>query len=195
MDSVVPRLILASSSPRRITLLRELGIDFSAVAPDVDEEVKAGEPPRKAAVRLALEKATTVSKDYPLSAVIGADTLVLLKEEILGKPGDEQEAQKMLERLGGKEHTVITGVALVRDGGRFHLTGAAKTKVTMKPLTQEEIAWYIQTGEPMDKAGAYALQGKGAIFIERIRGCYTNVIGLPLPTLGKMLKKAGIELW
>jgi len=192
MNNAPSSLILASSSPRRNALLQQIGIDFFVVTPQIHEEVKEGEDPRSAVVRLALEKAIAVSKRYPLFPVLGADTIVLLGEEIMGKPRDEEEAQRMLERLGGKEHQVITGVALVRGGGKYQLTRAAKTNVKMKSLTKEEIERYIRSGEPMDKAGAYAIQGRGALFIERIKGCYTNVVGLPIPTVGKMLKKAGI---
>ncbi|MBI4640732.1 MAG: septum formation inhibitor Maf [Candidatus Tectomicrobia bacterium] len=192
MSSASPCLILASSSPRRSALLQQIGIDFFVVAPQILEEMREGEDPQSAVIRLALEKAMDVSKRSPLFPVLGADTIVLLGEEIMGKPRDEKDAQRMLNQLSGKEHRVITGVALVKDGGQYQLTRSVKTSVKMKRLTKGEIERYIRSGEPMGKAGAYAIQGKGALFIERIKGCYTNVVGLPIPTVGKMLRKAGI---
>lgn len=186
-------LILASSSPRRRALLREMGVEFEVIAPEIDEEQRPGERPKQSAERLAIEKAMAVARGRPGFTVIGADTIVLLDGETLGKPKDFEDARRMLRLLQGREHCVITGVAVVRHAGEYRDACSARTAVCMKPLSPEEIDWYIGTGEPMDKAGAYALQGKGAILIERVRGCYTNVIGLPLPTLGRMMVKAGVR--
>lgn len=173
-------------------LLRDMGVDFEVIAPEIDEEQLSGESPEQSAERLALEKALAVAKARPSSTIIGADTIVLLDGEILGKPKDFEDARRMLGLLQGREHRVITGVAVIRSGGEYRDTSSTQTSVCMKPLGREDIDWYIGTGEPMDKAGAYALQGKGAFLIERVHGCYTNVIGLPLPTLGRMMLKAGV---
>ena len=186
------RLILASGSPRRRELLAQAGFAFTVRAADVDESVLPGEDPIQYVTRLAREKAQAV---YVLEGqgtdlvVLGADTTVVLDGEILGKPVDEADAASMLARLSGRTHRVITGVAVVSAGG---VEAAAEvTAVRMRGLSDAEIAEYVETGEPMDKAGAYAIQGRAGRWIPRIEGCYFNVVGLPLALASTMLEEHG----
>lgn len=188
----VPRpIVLASASPRRRDLLEQLGLVFDVVAPDVDESVLAGEEATLYVRRLAEAKASGV--DAPGDAlVIAADTTVDLGGDILGKPADAEEARRMLRRLSGRTHRVHTGVA-VRLGGQIRVD-VATTFVTMTALTPAAIDWYVGTGEPLDKAGAYALQGSAAVFVERVRGSVSNVVGLPLHTLVRLAGELGVRL-
>lgn len=183
------KLILASQSPRRRELLTLLGLDFTVITSDVEER-----PPEGAAVSdyvkaLALQKAQAVAASHPEDCVIGADTVVYLDGDILGKPHTPQRAKQYLLRMQGRRHTVYTGLAVLA-GGRVDLRCEA-TDVTFSPMTEVEIDWYVSTGEPLDKAGAYGVQGPGGVFVARIEGNYFNVIGLPLPLLYRMLKDAG----
>lgn len=186
------KLILASGSPRRKELLEMLGLEFD-ICPAVGEEmVKAGLSPKETVRSLARQKAAEVSADHRDALVIAADTVVSLDGEILGKPKTGEAAREMLLKLSGKTHRVYTGLCLVR--GDEMLCGAEETSVRFRELTDAEIAAYIATGDPLDKAGAYGIQGKAARFIEGINGDYYNVMGLPLCRLDRMLKTMGVEL-
>lgn len=191
-----PPLLLASTSPRRRFLLREAGIAFDVVAPrDVAEDFPPGEPPQELVVRHALAKARSAAAAHRGRLVLGADTVVVLDGRVFGKPADEEEARAMLAQLAGRTHTVYTGLALVDGSGGRELAEAEATAVTMRPLGDEEIAYYVATGEPLDKAGAYAVQGRGALLVERVDGDYFNVVGLPLHRLSKMLAAFGYDVF
>lgn len=187
------RLVLASASPRRKELLESIKIPFIVAPSDVDELPRDGEPPEVQAQRLAEEKATDVSKRYSASWILGADTIVVIDGLVLGKPDSEAEAVKMLSTLAGRTHVVFTGYAILNS--RFpemKLVSCARSEVFIRGLSQEEIAAYVQTREPMDKAGAYAIQGVGAAIVEKVWGSYTNVVGLPLCEVTRDLKKLGV---
>ncbi len=184
------RLILASASPRRSELLKFLGLDFEVTPSCIDERVRMGETPEGHVRRLALEKAATLSDCNPEAWVLGADTIVVIDGDVLGKPATPGEAKIMLEKLSGRTHRVYTGVALLGKAATVCLSEVVVSDVLLKELPQEEIAWYVATPEPYDKAGGYAVQGRGAFFIREIHGSYTNVIGLPLCETVNMLKSA-----
>ena len=184
------RLVLASASPRRAEILTSLGIPFRVAATDIAEEMLPGETAETAAQRLAAEKARAAAARDPESWVLAADTLVFLEGDTLGKPRDDREAAAMLGRLAGREHAVVTAVHLRRgaDPGR----GVAEiSRVRFAPMTEREILWYVATGEPRDKAGAYGVQGLGARFIAEIHGSFTNVMGLPARAVYELLRSAG----
>ncbi|MCG3163317.1 MAG: Maf-like protein YhdE [Acidobacteria bacterium] len=183
-------LVLASSSPRRAELLRAAGINFTVRAADIDETVKPDELPRDYVLRLSREKARAVVRGDELA--LGADTTVVINGQIAGKPVDDRDAERMLRALGGRWHEVLTGVALTRAGKT--VSDIASTRVKFAELSEAEINWYISTGEPMDKAGAYAIQGHAALFIERIEGSYSNVVGLPLQLVYRLAGRMGVEL-
>jgi len=185
----LPKLVLASGSPRRRQLLEMLGIEHRVVPPDVDERRHHGEAPADYVVRLAREKARAVSGREPEVLVLAADTTVVLGDELFGKPETVGEAVEMLGRLGGRTHQVYTGVALAL-GGRVE-TALDVSDVTFRPLSRDFIADYVATGEPMDKAGAYAIQGKGAALIDGIRGDFFGVMGLPLRLVLELLERFG----
>ena len=185
------RLILASASPRRRALLQEAGIPFDAASVDVDERPVPGEMPEAYVQRLAREKALSGRARHPGSPVLGADTSVILDGEILGKPQDAADAVRMLERLSGRAHDVLTGVALIWNGG--DRMAIDRTQVWFKPLSPADIAQYVAIGEPRDKAGAYAIQGAAAAFVEQIQGSYSNVVGLPMAVVLQLLQEAGIR--
>jgi len=187
-------IILASRSPRRKDLLHQIGLTFTIDETDVDERVLPGEKAPAYAVRVAVDKAKAVSSWRNTGIIIAADTVVVLKSVILGKPSDIHDAERMLTMLSGRTHTVITGLAVLDAGSGTMQTGSATTKVRFLAVTQEQITSYLKTGEPLDKAGAYGIQGKGALLVDRIEGCYTNVVGLPLSLLGRMLSRFGIKL-
>jgi len=178
-------LILASSSPRRRELLTQAGIAFIVDPADIDESHRSGESPIAFTLRLAREKAEAVFARHPTATVLGADTIVVCDAEILGKPVDTNDAARMLHLLSDREHQVITGVAIISPQGTR--TQADTTTVAMRKISEEEIQNYIATGEPMDKAGAYAIQGGAAPFITHIEGDYTNVVGLPVKLVQQML--------
>ena len=181
-------LVLASASPRRQELLRSAGFSFTIQAADIDEAPLAGESPRDCAERLAREKALAVSRTRPHDIVLGADTIVVVDGAILGKPVDAADAARMLLLLSGRVHSVITGVCVVAGSESQNLRAASETTlVTMSELSDEEIRGYVATGEPMDKAGAYAIQGMAARWIPRIEGDYSNVVGLPVARVYAML--------
>jgi septum formation protein len=190
-------LVLASASPRRQELLRNAGISFTVQPADVDETPLPDELPRACAERLAREKALAVWRTRPQDRVLGADTIVVVDETILGKPADAADAARMLRRLSGRVHCVITGVCVVEAVARGQLpvasgelrTASETTLVTMNELSDEEIRDYIATGEPMDKAGAYAIQGMASRWIPRIEGDYSNVVGLPVALVFAMLRE------
>ena len=185
-------IILASQSPRRRELLTLMGLDFTVITSDVEENPPCGVSVDQYVSALALQKAEAVAKDHPNACVIGADTVVYLDGDILGKPHTAENAKKYLTRMQGKQHTVFTGVAVIVNGKAD--VRVATTDVTFTPMSENEIDWYVSTGEPLDKAGAYGVQGPGGIFVEKIDGNYFNVIGMPLPLLYQMLLDAGILL-
>ena len=182
-------LVLASASPRRAEILTALGIPFTVVATDIDETVAPGESGRAAASRLAAEKAAASAALSPGDWVLAADTLVLLDDAILGKPRDGTDARGMLRRLSGREHKVVTAVRLTKASGPG-LEAIEESRVRIAPLDEEEIRWYVATGEPLDKAGAYAVQGLGARFVESVEGSFTNVMGLPARSVYRLLREA-----
>jgi septum formation protein len=187
------RFILASSSPRRRELLASIGLEFDVLPSHVPEVHREGEAPEEYVARLSRDKAEALSQAHPSRWVIAADTTVLLGEELLEKPVDATDAARMLGAIAGKTHVVYTGVTLENAEREYRDTRVAESEVRMLPLSAAEIEWYVRTGEPLDKAGAYAVQGIGAMFIESIHGSYTNVVGLPLATLFLMLRRAGID--
>jgi septum formation protein len=187
-------VILASSSPRRQDLLRQIGIAFLTMPSHVDEDILPGESPETYAVRVALDKASSVAARTDRGVVIGADTIVVMRDEILGKPADARDAVRMLSMLSGKMHRVITGLAVVDVSTSIVKKASAVTRVWFHPITPEAIASYVATGEPLDKAGAYGIQERGAIFVERIDGCYFNVVGLPLALLADLLREVHIPI-
>jgi nucleoside triphosphate pyrophosphatase len=183
-------LILASASPRRAEILSSLGISFTVDPPTLEEKVRQDETVREAVSRLAAEKAAEVAARHAGEWVLAADTLVFFPAgPILGKPRDDADAARMLSRIAGKEHRVATAVRL-RKGADPGQEILQESRVRMAPLSEEEIRWYVATGEPRDKAGAYAVQGKGARFIEAIAGSYSNVMGLPARAVYRLLKDA-----
>lgn len=188
----MPPLLLASASPRRRQFLLELGFDFRVVPSNVDESVKAGEDAVTYAVRVARSKAVAAAGNTPGAVVLAADTVVALGGELFGKPTDEADFQRMMSRLSGATHDVITAVSARVIGGEMFERHVA-TKVTFRSLGEAEIAWYWATQEPKDKAGGYAIQGKGGAFVTRIEGSHSNVVGLPLPETLELLEAAGVK--
>ncbi|HEX3127096.1 MAG TPA: Maf family protein [Thermoanaerobaculia bacterium] len=186
-----PRLILASGSPRRRELLGALGVAFTVRAVDLDETPRLGEEPRAYVLRLAKEKAA--ARAGPGELVLAADTTVVVDGEILGKPENPEDARRMLRSLSNRDHTVLTGIAL-EEPGRGSVSDVVETRVRVAPLTAEEIDWYVGTGEPMDKAGAYAIQGLGSLFVEAVDGNYSNVVGLPVPAVYRLFARLGYNL-
>lgn len=182
-------LVLASASPRRRFLLDLVGFDFEVVPPAVKEEDHADEDPVKHVLRLSEMKARSVAGGLGDGLVLGADTIVLLGDEILEKPGSEEEAFEMLSRLSGAWHVVYTGLAVVDAGTGEIAAGYETTRVRIREMSPGEIRAYIKTGEPMDKAGSYGIQGYGAAIVEAVEGCYFNVVGLPLVKLLSLLRK------
>ena len=182
------RLILASSSPRRQELLAQMGLSYEVFSPDVDENLEGS--PHEVVIELARRKAVTAAEVYPECVVLAADTLVSIGGEVLGKPRDEQDAERMLKLLNGTWHEVHTGICVIADGAQQ--VGHAVTQVLFSSLSHEEILTYCCSGEPMGKAGAYAIQGQGGMFIDQIRGSYTNVVGLPTSIVRQLLKNLKI---
>jgi len=181
------RIILASKSPRRYELLKQIGLDFEVVPSRVIEDFGQKETPQDHVIRLAEAKAQDVANGYPDRWVIAADTIVYIDGSILGKPKNREEAKGMLHRLSGQDHWVMTGFSVCHLENRRTDKEVVQTAVRMKTLTHAEIEWYLQTREPFDKAGGYAIQGIGSFMIESIQGSYTNVVGLPLCELVQML--------
>ncbi|HEY6547440.1 MAG TPA: nucleoside triphosphate pyrophosphatase [Vicinamibacteria bacterium] len=185
-----PRLVLASASPRRAHILRTLGVSFRVVVSAVDETLGADETGEAAVERLARRKASVVATSESLP-VLAADTEVLCLGRILGKPSSEEAALAMLELLAGRAHDVVTGVCLAHRG--VLRSGVERSVVTLAPMTEAERRWYVATGEPMDKAGGYHVDGRGALFIESVAGSPSNVAGLPVRLVGRLFREAGIE--
>jgi len=184
------RLILASASPRRRDLLRNAGIDFEVRPSQIVEEMRPGELPEEFARRAAREKALQVAASVtPGLLVLGADTVVVIEGQALGKPSDPQDAKRMLRLLSGRTHQVHTGICLVRSPAEIAALKHETTLVTFRALDEEEIRQYVESGEPRDKAGGYAIQGLASRFVTRISGCYSNVVGLPVAALYEILKK------
>ena len=191
-----PQLVLASASPRRSELLLNAGFLFSVKAPHIDESPRPGEPPLAYAKRLAREKARAIHQHHPSYFVLGADTIVLIEKRVLGKPKKSGDAARMLRLLSGRAHKVITAVCLIGTEPKkrsFEDTRAETTRVFMRKLTEKEISDYIATKEPMDKAGAYAIQGRASRWIPKIAGDYFNVVGLPVALVSEMLHEHGFR--
>lgn len=189
------RIVLASASPRRAELLKMLGVDFEVCVPDIDETIESNTVPEEAVVSLSRRKAVNVGGNLSHKAIIIAADTIVLKERILGKPENYDEAFGMLKLLQGQWHTVITGFTVM---DMYHdarcVSGFEKTNVKMRDMPPELIMAYLETGEPFDKAGAYGIQGYGALLVERIEGCYFNVMGLPVMRIGRVLEKLGVNL-
>lgn len=190
-DKQLPKIVLASASPRRSQILGSLGIPFSAFPVNVIESPLDGELPVAMALRLSEAKAQAAKEQFPDSLIIAADTIVVKGDYILGKPVDADDALRMLTLLSGAEHSVITAISIAFD--QLH-SDYCETSVSFHKLTEEEIRWYIATGEPMDKAGGYGIQGYASIFIERISGSYSNVVGLPVRLLEELLQNFGYSI-
>jgi septum formation protein len=188
-------IILASDSPRRKELLSQIGMSFRSDPANVDERILPGEGAEEYAVRVANDKAHVAAERTGTGIIIAADTIVVLGTTVLGKPADARDAERMLGMLSGRMHTVITGLAVMDAGTGRTQKRFAVTKVWFRNLTNEEIVSYVATGEPLDKAGAYGIQERGALFVQKIEGCYFNVVGLPLSLLGEMLADFGINLF
>lgn len=184
-----PILILASASPRRAAILTALGLPFRVVVPSIDESLRAGEGGAAAAERLARAKAASVAGAAEIP-VLAADTLVVCDGQVLGKPASPEEAARMLRTLSGRSHEVVTGVCVAR-GGTLR-SGVETTVVAFAPMQESEIAWYLGTGEPLDKAGAYHLGGRGALFASSVSGSPSNVAGLPVRLAARLLREAGL---
>ena len=189
------RLILASGSPRRRELLRNAGFTFEVIPPKVVEDNPDNEAPAKLVERLALDKAEAVAGRFHRQdnvVVLGADTVVVVDSTLLGKPASPAEARQMLERLSDRTHEVITGVALVEPETARRTVAHETTRVFFRPLEPQEMEDYVATGEPLDKAGAYAIQGGASRFVTRVEGCYFNVMGLPVALVDRLLRECGM---
>lgn len=188
------KIILASTSPRRIRLLRGLGLKVKVVGSKVRESEFDISNPRKLVKTLALTKAKEVARRTKSGLIVGADTIVVHRGKILGKPKNQKEAKAMLRELSGKTHVVLTGLAVIDASTNKMMVDVVKTKVKFRKLTNVEISNHVATAKPLDKAGAYAIQGKAGLFVERIDGCYFNVVGLPLARLAEILKEFNVTL-
>ena len=186
------QLVLASASPRRRDLLAGLQLDFEVRSAEIDESALTDELPEDHVLRLARAKAQAVAR--PGELVLAADTVVVLEGRILGKPADPAEAQQMLSSLTGREHDVYTGVALFEPDRDTLVSATDRSEVRIATLDKDEISWYVSTGEPLDKAGSYAIQGLGALFVERVVGNYTNVVGLPLPLTRSLFRQLSYDI-
>ncbi|MCX7922682.1 MAG: Maf family protein [Clostridia bacterium] len=187
-------IVLASASPRRTELLKQIGIEFKIIPSNIEEDIKVNIPPEELVQKLSYEKALDVAKQLPEgSLVIGADTIVV-KDGVLGKPANEEQAFEMLKSLQGRWHEVITGVTVINSYTLKSVKAYEKTRVKMRELSDSTILSYIKTREPMDKAGSYGIQGIGAVLVEKIEGCYFNVVGLPLTRLSFILEEFGVSI-
>jgi len=193
-DKKMKQIILASQSPRRKQLLDQLGLKYKVVTSNIDEKMNPRLKPRSQAENLSLQKAEKVANKYQNAIIIAADTLVVLKDEILGKPTSIQHAKKMLEKLSGKKHIVITGFTVFDTDSKKSTTDSVVTNVYMRKISKREIESYTAKEDVMDKAGAYAIQEKGAVFVEKIEGDFSNVVGLPLFQLMQTLTKFRITV-
>lgn len=188
------KLILASQSPRRKEILSMVGLSFRVAKSNIDEKLNPRLGPISQAEELSMQKAQAVAKRYTDAIIIGADTIVSLGNEIFGKGETTTNSKRILSKLQGRTHSVITGFTIIDTATKKSITKSVETKVTIKKMSKKEIEWYVATKEPMDKAGAYAIQGKGSIFVERIEGDYFNVVGLPIASMTEELKKFDINL-
>ena len=186
------QLVLASASPRRRDLLAGLQLDFEVRSAEIDESALTDELPEDHVLRLARAKAQAVAR--PGELVLAADTVVVLEGRILGKPADPADAHQMLSSLAGREHDVYTGVALFEPDRDTLVSATDRSEVRIAALDKDEISWYVSTGEPLDKAGSYAIQGLGALFVERVVGNYTNVVGLPLPLTRSLFRQLSYDI-
>ena len=187
-------IILASASPRRKELLEKIGLRFKVEPSNYEEDTPSALEPHELARKISLEKAKVVASKHQNVIVIAADTFVVFGDQILGKPHTEKEARKMLELINGKSHSVITGFSIIDTSNNKTLSKSVETKTYIRKLTSAEIDAYVKSKEPLDKAGAYAIQGLGSVFVEKIEGDYFNVIGLPLSALTEALKEFGINI-
>ena len=188
------KIILASGSPRRKKILEQIGLKFSVEKSNYEEKRIADSPPSQIVEFLSLEKANLLAVKYEDAIIIGADTLVVLNGEILGKPKSEEDAREMLRKLRNKTHTVVTGFTVLDTKSGRSVTKHVETKVKFKDLSEMEISAYVETGEPMDKAGGYGIQDKGGLFIEEMDGDYFNIVGLPLFAVSETLREFGIDI-
>lgn len=188
------KIVLASASPRRKEILEITGLEFSVDAGDYEEDMELALTPHQLAIFLSSEKAKTISVKYPNAIVIAADTFIVFKGRLLGKPHTYGEAVRMLTLLNGKQHSVITGFTIIDTKTGKRLSRSVETRVYFKKMTAQEIKAYVKTREPLDKAGAYAIQGLGGVIVKKIEGDYFNVMGLPLNSLTDVLKKFGISV-
>jgi len=188
------KIILASKSPRRADLLNQIGLNFEIIPSKINEKQYISQDPEESVKKIALMKANEVAKKIKNGIVIGADTIVILDGEVIGKPKDERDAFKILKKISNKEHVVITGLAVVDASTKKTFVETVKTLVKFKKITDEEIKDFIDTGEPFDKAGGYGIMNFASIFVEKVNGCFYNVVGLPLSKLTEMLKHFGINI-
>jgi len=187
----LPKLILASGSPRRAEIMNSVGWQFTKHSPDIDESEREGEPPEDYVIRLAREKAEAVSSNYQNEIILAADTTVVIDDKIIGKPVDHEDARRMLGMLAGNWHEVLTGVAVAENGDTR--SALQRTRVKFAPMSEAEINFLAEKGDPLDKAGAYAVQAQAALFIEGIEGDYWNVVGLPISLVYELImKKPGV---
>ena len=191
MPGKEPRIILASASPRRADLLKQIGVEFELAPSQIGERPHPDEAPADYITRIARAKVIAAARTREAGLVIGADTVVVLDGRLMGKPEDEASAANMLERLSGRWHAVMTGVALYDIETRREVADYDKTLVKFAQLSYREIEWYVSTGEPMDKAGAYGIQGLGGLFVDEIAGNYYNVVGLPIPLVYRLARRLG----
>jgi septum formation protein len=189
------KIVLASGSPRRRELLRQIGLEFVVEPSEYEEELNRKLTPAKLVRFLSGEKARAIASKHPDSLIIAADTVGVLNGKIIGKPGSVADAVKMLHRLSGKTHSVITGFTILDTSNNREVTRTVKTDVTFRRLARREIEAYVATGEGMDKAGAYAIQGKGALLVKELKGDYYNVVGLPIGALAQALKAFGVDVF
>ena len=183
----LPKLVLASGSPRRAEIMNSVGWEFTKDVPDIDESEREGEPADAYVQRLAREKADAVAGSHPNKIVLAADTTVVIDDQIIGKPIDSADARRMLSMLSGNWHEVLTGIAVTHNGGTE--VGLQRTRVKFAPMTDAEVNFLVAKGDPLDKAGAYAVQAQAALFIEGIEGDYWNVVGLPISLVYEMVRK------
>jgi len=188
------KIILASASPRRKEILTTTGLGFTVCKSSYEEDLSISKEPRSLARFLSRKKAEDVVKKHSDAVIIAADTFIVYKNKLLGKPSGPDDARRMLKTLSGKAHSVITGFTVIDSRSNKKVSRSIETKVYFKKITQAEISAYVRSGEPLDKAGAYAIQGLGSVFIEKIEGDFFNVVGLPVCALAESLKKFGIEI-
>jgi septum formation protein len=188
------KIILASGSPRRKELLEKIGLKFEVESSNYEEDIYPGLQPHDVAQKISLKKAGIVASKHKNVVIIAADTFIVFDGQILGKPSTANESRKMLQKLNGKSHSVITGFSVIDTAKNKTLSRSVETIVFLKKLTQSEIDTYVKSKEPLDKAGGYAIQGLGAVIVDRIEGDYLNVVGLPLSALTEALKEFGIHI-